>query len=97
MNTLPQGLQFGATQTAERWRRAQISAFNRAESCSQASTRQTRILAWERLHGLQLPLTSDHPLLDVIARDTRLTLSEIHDEQLERRKVFEHAGSLAGL
>ena len=43
-----------------------------------------RIRAWERLHGLKLPLDSAHPILGVIAVGTRLTLAEIHAEQFAR-------------
>jgi hypothetical protein len=43
-----------------------------------------RIRAWEKLHGLNLPLDSAHPILDVIAVGTRLTLAEIHAEQFAR-------------
>jgi hypothetical protein len=43
-----------------------------------------RIRAWEKLHGLQLPLDPTHPILEVIAVGTRLTLAEVHAEQLSR-------------
>jgi hypothetical protein len=44
-----------------------------------------RIRVWERLHALQLPKSATHPLLAVIARETELTLPDIHDEQQRRR------------
>lgn len=43
-----------------------------------------RIRAWEKLHGLQLPLDPAHPILEVIAVGTRLTLAEVHAEQVSR-------------
>jgi len=44
-----------------------------------------RIRHWEKLHGLRLPLDAQHPVLDVIAIGTRLTLAEVQGEQLARR------------
>jgi hypothetical protein len=43
-----------------------------------------RIIAWEKLHGLRLPLDSEHPVLLSIARSTGLTLAQIQDEQEAR-------------
>jgi hypothetical protein len=43
-----------------------------------------RIRAWEKLHGLCLPSDSAHPILDVIAVGTRLTLAEVQAEQRAR-------------
>jgi hypothetical protein len=45
-----------------------------------------RIRAWEKAHGLRLPADSQHPILSVIALDTGLTLQEIQEEQLARRR-----------
>lgn len=44
-----------------------------------------RIRIWEKLHGLRLPSDSAHPILDVIAVGTRLTLAEVREEQRARR------------
>jgi len=44
-----------------------------------------RIRHWEKLHGLRLPMDAEHPVLDVIAISTRLTLAEVQGEQLARR------------
>jgi hypothetical protein len=46
-----------------------------------------RIEIWERLHALRLPRTSNHLLLTVIARQTHLTLGQVHEEQLRRVAV----------
>lgn len=44
---------------------------------------QERIRAWERLHGLTLPLNPNHPILDAIAVKTRLTLQQVQAVQRE--------------
>lgn len=46
---------------------------------------EARIRAWERTHGLTLPKSSDHPVLNSIAAATRLTRDQVHAEQ--RRRV----------
>jgi hypothetical protein len=43
-----------------------------------------RIRMWEKLHGLRLPSDESHPILDVIAVGTRLSLDEVRDEQRAR-------------
>jgi hypothetical protein len=44
-----------------------------------------RIRAWEKVHGLRLPSDPEHPVLDVIAVATRLTLAEVLEEQRARK------------
>jgi len=51
---------------------------------SELNPPDVRIRAWEKLHGLRLPTDSAHPILDVIAVRTRLTLAEVHAEQRAR-------------
>lgn len=46
-----------------------------------------RIRRWEQLHGLTLPSALGHPLLAVIAARTKLTLSDVTDEQQRRRAL----------
>lgn len=46
-----------------------------------------RIEIWERLHALRLPRASSHLLLAVIAKQTQLTLGEVHEEQVRRAAV----------
>jgi hypothetical protein len=43
-----------------------------------------RIRTWERVHQLQMPSDPAHPILDVIAVNTRLTLEEVREEQRAR-------------
>ena len=52
-----------------------------AEQRSDANTPDVRIRSWERLHGLRLPSDPAHPILDLIAVSTRLTLAQVRDEQ----------------
>ena len=52
-----------------------------AEQRSSQNPPDVRIRAWEKLHGLRLPSDSMHPILDVIAIGTRLTLAEVREEQ----------------
>jgi hypothetical protein len=44
---------------------------------------EERIRAWERVHGLTLPLNPNHPILDAIAVKTRLTLEQVQAVQRE--------------
>jgi hypothetical protein len=55
-----------------------------AEQRSELNPPDVRIRAWEKLHGLRLPSDSAHPILDVIAVGTRLTLEEVQAEQRAR-------------
>lgn len=54
------------------------------EQRSDMNTPEVRIRAWEKVHGLRLPLDSSHPILDVIVLGTRLTLAEVQAEQRAR-------------
>jgi len=51
---------------------------------SELNPPDVRIRAWEDVHGLRLPADSEHPILDVIAVGTRLTLAEVQAEQRAR-------------
>jgi hypothetical protein len=55
-----------------------------AELGSDAGTPGARIQAWERLHGLRLPTTENHPVIHVIATATHLPVAEILSEQRAR-------------
>jgi len=44
-----------------------------------------RIHIWEQLHGLSMPLSSTHRLLDVIATATDLQLDQVQEVQRLRR------------
>ena len=45
---------------------------------------QERIDIWERLHALRLPKAPGHVLVRVIAKQTRLSVSQVHEEQQRR-------------
>jgi hypothetical protein len=64
-----------------------------AELRSDLNTPEQRIRAWERVHGLTLPLNPNHPILDVIAVKTRLTMEQVQDVQ--RAEAARRAGRLA--
>lgn len=52
-----------------------------AEQRSDLNPPEVRIRTWERIHGLRLPTDPDHPIVDVIAVSTRLTIEEVQREQ----------------
>jgi hypothetical protein len=56
----------------------------RIEQASELNTPAMRIYAWERLHRLTLPRGSAHAVLNVVAKATRLTLEQVHEEQRRR-------------
>jgi hypothetical protein len=45
---------------------------------------QERIRIWERLHALRLPKAPGHVLVKVIAKQTGLTVGQVHEEQQRR-------------
>ena len=55
-----------------------------AEQRSDLNPPDVRIRAWEKIHQLRLPSDPAHPILDVIAVSTRLTLEEVREEQRTR-------------
>lgn len=77
---------------AEHRRRVQLATHERAaqrglEIESQTSpfkNARERIEIWERLHALRLPAAPGHILVHVIAKQTRLSVGEVHDEQHRR-------------
>lgn len=54
------------------------------EQSSSSSPAATRIRAWEKVHGLRLPLNGMHAVLEVVASGTGLTLAEVRQEQRAR-------------
>lgn len=90
----------GSGDPGEHRRRVQQAADERAaqrgiELESQTSplkNAQERIGIWEQLHELRLPRTSGHALVRVIARQTGLTVGEIHAEQQRRAGTSGHSG-----
>lgn len=77
---------------AEYRRKVQQAADDRAalrgsELESQASPMKDpgeRIGIWERLHELRLPRAPGHELVKVIAKQTRLTVAQVREEQQRR-------------
>jgi hypothetical protein len=65
----------------EQEERAERRRLDLAEQRSDLNPPEVRIRTWERIHGLRLPADPDHPIVDVIAVSTRLTLEEVHKEQ----------------
>lgn len=55
-----------------------------AEQSSTANPPDVRIRAWEKVHALRLPGDAAHPVLNVIAYGTGLTLEQIREEQRAR-------------
>ena len=55
-----------------------------AEQRSAVNPPDVRIRTWEKVHQLRLPADPTHPILDVIAVGTRLTLAEVLQEQRNR-------------
>jgi hypothetical protein len=65
----------------EQQERAEKRRLELAEQRSDLNPPEVRIRTWEKLHGLRLPTDPDHPVVEVIAVSTRLTLEEVHKEQ----------------
>jgi hypothetical protein len=40
-----------------------------------------RIRAWEKVHALRMPSSPGHPVLNLIAVATQLSLADVHEEQ----------------
>jgi len=64
--------------------RAETRLRQLAEQRSDENPPDARIRTWEKLHGLRLPSDPSHPILDVIAVGTRLTLEQVREEQCAR-------------
>lgn len=61
-----------------------------AAQAAEANDSQTRIEAWEQLHALALPYSPEHALVALIARQTRLTTAQVHEEQRRRAEPLRH-------
>ncbi len=51
-----------------------------AEQRNALNSPEVRVKAWEKTHGLRLPVDSQHPVLAVVAKQTGLPLKEIQAE-----------------
>lgn len=56
-----------------------------AEQSASDSAPEMRIRAWEKVHGLRLPLDAAHPIVAVVATETHLTVDEVRQEQRARK------------
>ena len=57
-----------------------------AEQVSESSGPDQRIRVWERVHALALPTNPEHPLINVIAAGTNLTVDDVRGEQRRRTR-----------
>lgn len=55
-----------------------------AEQTAELNVPGVRIRAWEKLHALRMPSSPQHPILEVIAITTQLSLAEVRQEQCVR-------------
>ena len=67
--------------------RAQHRRVQLTEQHSNLNTPDVRIRIWEKVHELRLPLDPMHPIVEVVAAATRLTLEEVRQEQQTRREA----------
>lgn len=68
----------------DEYERAEKRRVELAEQRSELNSPDARIRTWERIHALRLPSDPAHPILDVIAIGTRLTLEQVREEQRTR-------------
>jgi hypothetical protein len=78
----------------EEFERSEKRRHELAEQRSDLNPPDVRIRTWEKTHALRLPSDPNHPVLDVIAASTRLTLEEIREEQ--RSRTARAAGASRG-
>ena len=76
----------------EQEERAEKRRLELAEQRSDLNPPEVRIRTWERIHGLRLPSDPEHPIVDVIAIGTRLTIEEVRNEQQMRTARVRSAG-----
>jgi hypothetical protein len=77
---------YRARSEIEQEERAHQRRLELAVQHSELNPPDVRIRAWEKVHGLRLPSDSAHPILEVIAVGTRLTLAEVQAEQRARAR-----------
>ncbi|HEY4212427.1 MAG TPA: hypothetical protein VGM84_13190 [Steroidobacteraceae bacterium] len=69
----------------EEQERERTRAQHYEELRSEFNSAAVRLRAWEKLHGLRLPTSSNHPILRVISAATGVPVAAIRDEQQARR------------
>lgn len=77
---------FRARMKVEELERAERKRVDQLDQRSSLNSPEVRVRAWEKLHALRLPSDPNHPILDVIAVATRLTLAEVQEEQRRRAR-----------
>jgi hypothetical protein len=55
-----------------------------AEQTLEPNVPGVRIRAWEKVHALRMPSSPGHPVLNLIAVATQLSLADVHEEQRVR-------------
>jgi len=68
----------------EEYERAEKKRLELADQRSTLNGPAARIRAWEKVHHLRLPSDPKHPVLEVIAIATQLTLDDVLEEQRAR-------------
>ena len=68
----------------EEYERSEKRRQELAQQRSELNPPEVRIRTWERIHQLRMPSDPAHPILDVIAISTRLTLEEVREVQRMR-------------
>ena len=81
----------------EEFERAERRRQDLAQQRSALNSPDVRIRTWERLHQLRLLRGQTHPILDLIAIRTRLTLAEVREEQRTRALLWPRRGRAAGI
>lgn len=92
MNSWRSSLPLAGEPTAdfrERLARQQAQAAERrqqalTEQASALNSPQVRIRIWEQLHAIELPRSTAHRLISIIAANTGLTIAQIREEQQQR-------------
>jgi hypothetical protein len=74
-------LDYRARCALEALEREAVKRHDYAELCSAENSADVRIRAWEKVHQLRMPATPFHPVLEVIAAATQLSLAEVRYEQ----------------
>jgi hypothetical protein len=57
-----------------------------AEQTLEPNVPGVRIRAWEKVHALRMPSSPAHPVLNLIAVATQLSLDDVHQEQRVRSR-----------
>ncbi|MEA3179475.1 MAG: hypothetical protein QOI59_2998 [Gammaproteobacteria bacterium] len=57
-----------------------------AEQTLEPNVPGVRIRAWEKVHALRMPSGPEHPVLNLIAAATQLSLADVHEEQRVRSR-----------